>query len=105
MHFAIAEEVVSITYTGVNMKGEKESGATKLHPDGKEHPIPEAAGVVEVTRWAGPSTLATAAKKDGQVVGESSYEVSGDRKVMTAWIKAVDGSGRPVEQVIVFERE
>ena len=105
MHFEISGGVVVVTFTGVNMKGEKESGTLKLHPDGEEHPIPEAAGVVEVSRWVGMSILETSAKKDGKAVGASSYEASRDKKVMTAKVQGIDGSGRPFEHVIVFDRE
>ena len=44
LRFEISDDVVSITYTGVNMSGVEESGTFKIHPDGKEHPIPDAPG-------------------------------------------------------------
>ena len=101
----IFDDAVSITYTGVNMSGTEESGTSKVHPDGKEHPIAEAPGFVEVSRWIGPRLLETVGKKDGKVLGQSTYEISSDGNTLTAKIKGVDASGSTFEQVIVFDRE
>jgi hypothetical protein len=49
----MAAEAVLLTFTGVNMAGKQESGTRKLRPGGKEHPIAEAPGVVEITKWVG----------------------------------------------------
>lgn len=105
LRFEISDDVVSVTYAGVNMSGSEESGTTKLHPDGKEHPIAEAPGVVEVSRWVGPRLLESVGKKDGKVVGQSTYEISSDGNTLTAKIKGIDASGSTFEQVIVFDRE
>jgi len=105
LRFEVSAEVVSFTYTGVNMSGVEEKGTFKIHPDGKEHPIPDAPGVVEVSRWAGPRTLETVAKQDGKVVGRGSYEVSEDGKTLTAKISGSDASGAEFEQIIVCDRQ
>ena len=105
LRFEISEDVVSVTYAGVNMSGSEESGTTKLYPDGKEHPIAEAPGIVQVSRWVGPRLLESVGKKDGKVVGQSTYEISSDGNTLTATIKGIDGSGSTFEQVIVFDRE
>ena len=105
LRFEVSDDVVLLTYTGVNMSGEQESGTTKLHPDGKEHLFAEAPGVVEVTKWVGSHILETVAKKDGKVVGQSRYEVSSDGKTLTAKVKGIDASGAEFEQVIVFDRQ
>lgn len=105
LQIEVSEDAVSITYSGVNMSGMEESGTTKLHPDGKEHPISEAPGVVEISKWLGAHILETVAKKDGQVVGQSTYEVSSDATTLTAKLKGSDASGASFEQVIVFDRQ
>ena len=101
LRFEVSDEVVSLTFSGVNMAGEQESGTTKLYPDGKERPVSEAPGVVVVTKWVGSHALETVAKKDGKVVGHSIYEISSDGKMLTAKVKGVDASGAEFEQVIV----
>lgn len=105
MQFEITENEVAVTYSGINMAGKQEGGTRKLHPDGKEHSITEAPGFVEITKWAGSNKLETVVKKDGSLYGQSSYEVSSDRKTLTATVKGTDAKGRPFEQVIVYDRE
>jgi hypothetical protein len=105
LRFEVSDDVVSMTYTGVNMSGVEETGVFKIHPDGKEHPIPGAPGLVEVSRWAGSRILETVAKQDGKMVGHSSYEVSEDGKTLTAKISGSDASGAEFEQIIVCDRE
>ncbi|MGH9349545.1 MAG: hypothetical protein ACRD26_20025 [Vicinamibacterales bacterium] len=55
--------------------------------------------MILVARWLDPHVLATLAKKDGQVIALVTYEVSADRKTMTA------RSSGMLEQVIVFDRQ
>jgi hypothetical protein len=105
MRFEVSTEVVLLTYTGVNMSGVEESGTSKLYPDGKEHAITEAPGFVAVSRWVGPRLLETVGKKDGKVIGRSTYEISSDGNTLTANITGIDASGSTFEQVIVFDRE
>ncbi len=105
MQFAISESTVVLTFTGVNMSGQEESGTRDLHPDGKDYPVAQAPDVVETTRWIGSNTLESVARKNGKVVGQGSYEVSGDGKTLTARVKGIDGSGAAFEQVIVLDRE
>jgi hypothetical protein len=103
--FDIAPDGVLLTFTGINMSGNKESGTRKLNPDGREHPIAGAPGVLETARWVDSRTLEVVAKKDGKVVGQGSYKVSPDGKTLTAKLKGIDASGAEFEQVIVFDRE
>ena len=58
-----------------------------------------------IARWVGSNILELVAKKDGKVVGESTYEVSKDGKTLTSKVKGTDAKGRPFEQVIMFDRE
>ncbi|HXG64357.1 MAG TPA: hypothetical protein VNO70_04570 [Blastocatellia bacterium] len=105
IRFEVADDVVLLIFTGINMAGEKESGTRKLRPDGKEYPVAAAPGVVEVAKWVGSHALETTAMKDGKVIGRGAYEVSSDGKTLTARIKGIDASGAEFEQVIVFDRE
>ena len=106
LRFDVSGDTVTLTHGGVNRDGKQESGTTTLHADGKEHAVsPQAPGVVVVTKWVGAHTLETAAMRDGQLVGQGSYEVSGDGKTLTAKVRGVDESGAAFEQVIVFDRE
>jgi len=58
LSFEISGDDVSLTHSGINMSGKRESGTTLLHPDGREHPVSaQAPGVVAVTRWVGTHVL------------------------------------------------
>ena len=105
LHIEVSGDTVLLNYSGVNMSGQQESGTTKLNPDGKEYPVPEVTGFVQVARWVDSNTLEMTAKKDGKVVGQAVYQVSPDRKTLTARLKGIDASGGEFEQVIVFDRQ
>jgi hypothetical protein len=105
MHFVISEATVRLTFNGVNMSGQEESGSTEFHPDGKDYPVAQAPDIVQTSRWIGSNSLETVARRDGKVIGEGSYEVSADGKTLTARVKGIDASGSLFEQVIVFDRE
>jgi hypothetical protein len=105
LKFEISDDLVLLTFTGINMAGKEESGTRRIHTDGKEHPVTESPGVVEISKWATSHVLEITAKKDGSVIGESKYEVSKDGKLLTATVKGIDAKGRSFEQIIVFDRE
>jgi hypothetical protein len=105
LRFEISDDALLLTFTGVSMSGKEESGTQKIHPDGKERPIAEANGIVEVSKWVGSHTLESVAMKDGTVIGAGRYEVSSDGKTLTSKVKGTDAKGRQFEQVIVFDRE
>jgi hypothetical protein len=105
MVFELDGEVLVLKYSGINMAGKDESSTRRLRPDNKDYPIELAPGYVEVTRYVGTNLLESTAKKDGQVVGLGTYEVSPDGKVLTATVKGVDAAGRDFQQVIIFDRK
>jgi hypothetical protein len=105
LRFEVVGDVVTLTHGGVNASGQQESGTTVLCADGQDHAVsPLAPGVVVATRWRDANVLETVARKDGQVVGDGTYEVSGDGKTLTATVAGIDGAGARFEQVIVFDR-
>ncbi len=106
MRFEVEGETVLLTQGGVNMSGKQESSTLTLRADGQEHPVsPEAPGVVVVTNWIGPNVLETVGKKDDKVLGRGTYEVSADRRTLTATVGGVDGAGKACRpQVIVLDR-
>lgn len=105
MTFEVSPDLVVLTYSGINMAGKEEQSTRRLHPDGIERPIDQAPGFVESAKWKGTNVLEVAARKDGNLVGYSEYEVSVDGKTLTATVKGVDARGRDFAQVIVFDRK
>ena len=105
LRFSIADNVITMSYSGVNMSGVEENGSTVFHPDGKEHPLAALQGAKEVSRWVNAQKLQTVVTQNGKVIGESTFEVSADGKTLTATIKGEDASGGNFEQIIVCDRE
>ena len=105
LSFDVSGDVVTLIHGGVNASGKQESGTTVLCSDGQDHAVSLLApGVVVATRWRGANVLESVAKKDGQVVGDGTYEVSSDGKTLTATVAGIDGAGARFEHVIVFDR-
>lgn len=104
MRFDVSPDAVTLTYSGINRAGHRESATVVFHPDGKEYPTPQAPGVVTTTAWKG-RVLESVGKKDGVVIGHSAYEVSADGSTLTASVNGIHASGRSFEQVIVFDRD
>jgi hypothetical protein len=105
MNFEVTGETVSLSYAGINAAGKQESSRIVLHADGLEHPLSEAPGVVVLSQWLGTHRIETQARKDGNVLGRGSYEVSSDGRVLTATVSGIDASGTSFEQVVVFDRQ
>jgi hypothetical protein len=105
LQFVVNGDTVTLTHGGVNAAGQEESGTMTVQADGKERPIPQAPGMASVVRWIGSRVLETVGKKDGEIVGHGTYEVSADGKTLTATVSGRDGSGAAFEQVIVFDRK
>lgn len=103
--FDVAGERVTLTQSGVNMSGKRESSTLEFHTDGVDREVsPQAPGVVVAATWLTPRTLETVGRKDDKVLGRGSYEVSEDGATLTATVSGVDGSGAEFSQVIVFDR-
>ena len=114
LRFDVTDAAVTMTHGGVNMSGKQESGSQTFHPDGKERPLSFSTGagpaeqmpnITITAKWVGTHVLETSAKRDGQSLGDGSYEVSDDDRVLTATVRGVDAAGKPFEQVIVFDRD
>ena len=103
MYFAVNNDEVRLSYEGVNASGELEKSEQVLHADGQPHDHPLAPGIV-VTSSLGSRGFESSAHRDGAMMGHGSYNVSEDGHTMTATVRGIDGSGKPFEQVIVFDR-
>jgi hypothetical protein len=105
LEFSVVGDTVTIAHGGVNAAGHQESGVTKLQANGTEQVLPEAPGLVIVTRWVGPRVLDTVTRQDDRTVAHGVYAVSVDGNTLTATVSGSDQTGTAFEQVIVFDRE
>lgn len=104
MRFEIDGDIVSLAYGGVNAKGRQEQAAQRLHADGHERVVPEAADVA-ATWTLDERALHSLGRRNGLDVGRASYRVSDDGRRMTATVTGIDAAGKSFDQVIVFDRE
>ena len=95
LQFTVDGDSVTITDVVVDDSGREEHGKNTILVDGNEHPSENGNGYALVARWRGSRVLETIAKKNGQVVGWGTYEVSDDGKILT-----ISGD----QQVIVLDR-
>ena len=103
MRFDVGVDAVVLTYEGVNASGKHESSTQTIHPDGQERPVPGAPGIVAISTLE-PRRLESSAKKDGVALGRGTYEVDMEGNTLTATVAGIDASGKPFDQVIVFDR-
>ena len=75
--------------------GREERHVNAIRTDGLEHVSESGNGYSLLAKWRDSYTLETVAKKDGQVVGSTTYQVSADGRVLT-----ISGD----QQVIVLDR-
>jgi hypothetical protein len=103
--FEVAGELVTLTQSGINMAGKRESSTLQFHADGVDREVsPQAPGVVVATTWLTPRTLETIGRKDDTILGRGTYEVSEDAATLTATVSGIDASGAQFSQVVVFDR-
>jgi len=103
MRFDVGTDTVVLSYEGVNASGKHESSTQTIHADGQERPVPGAPGIVAISTLE-PRRLESSARKDGVALGRGTYEVDEEGSTLTATVSGVDASGKPFDQVIVFDR-
>jgi hypothetical protein len=81
--FEIEGDRVRVTDVVVDASGRQERHINTIRADGREYAAESGHGYCVVAKWRDPYTLETVGKKDGQVVGAATYQVSTDRRVLT----------------------
>jgi hypothetical protein len=93
---------------GVDEKGEPcVERPNRLHPDGRDYPVPDCAGPGLVVRTTRPdvSTLRTECRRqDGAVVGRGTFRVSPDGRSLTASTSGWDSQQREFQQTTMWDR-
>ena len=103
MRLDVGTDTVVLSYEGVNASGKHEASTQTIHTDGQERPVPGAPGIVAVSTLE-PRRLESSARKDGVALGRGTYEVDEEGRTLTATVSGIDASGKPFDQVIVFDR-
>jgi len=93
LQITVEDKSVTIRHIGINDAGEEEEAVNAILVDGKD--CPGRSGHVLTASWLAPRVLEVVDRKNGEVEGRGTYEVSADGKTLTI---AAD------QQLIVFER-
>jgi hypothetical protein len=78
--FDVDGDAITITHVTVDASGREERDTNLIHVDGREHVLAHGNGYV--ARWRGTRVLDVEARKDAEVVGRGTYEVSADDRTM-----------------------
>jgi hypothetical protein len=90
----VADDTVVIRHSAVDDAARVEQAVNILYADGQERDTGN--GYTLLARWLGPRTISFVARQGGRIVGQGSYEVAPDGRLLT-----ITGEG----QVVVCERE
>jgi hypothetical protein len=83
LQLSVRGNVVTIGQSLVGESGQEERNHTALHVDGCEHVSDDRPGLSVVAAWRGSHVFHVVAKKDGEIVGAGTYEVSADGRELT----------------------
>ena len=102
IEIAVVGNTVTITDKHVYANGKETSGVHTFEADGHQRPFEAPAvgpGLTLVAAWSTPRILDTVVRKDGTELTRVVYEVSADRKTLTATRTGM------LPQVVVFTRQ
>jgi len=83
LEFAVEGDAVTIIDIVVDESGRQNTTTNTILVYGDAHPFEKRSGCVLVAKWRSSHILETVAKKDGEVVGWGTYEVSDDGQTLT----------------------
>ena len=83
LQFSVRGNVMTIAQSLVGESGEEERNRTALHVDGCEHVSDDRPGFSVVASWRGSNVVQVIARKEGEVVGMGTYEVSADGRELS----------------------
>jgi hypothetical protein len=96
----------TITQDEVEADGTPSHGVIALRPDGKEYPVPNVPEPTTVTTTRiNARTYERVLRVNGKITQTSRTVVAPDGKTRTTVTKGVDGQGRAVSELIVYERK
>src|SRR5581483_5308538 len=106
MHWQKEAGGYRMSVEGMNARGQViREAPQRFIPDGNEHSVAGAQGVISIVTRPEPNVLHIESKKDGHIVGQASYVVSRDGRSLTATVSGVDAKQRVFQTRMVFDRE
>jgi hypothetical protein len=105
IQFSVSGNIVTITDVYIDEAGRAVHGKNTIQADGKEQASEHGHGYSLAARWLGWHGLEAVARKDGEVVGRVTYEVSADGTTLTISSRETAGfSADSADHVIVLTR-
>lgn len=105
MTVTVDERGYTITQDQVAADGEKSHAVILMKPDGKEYPVDAAIPTTVASTRIDARTYERVTRVRGLVTMTSRTVVSGDGTTRTTTTTGTDGRGRPVHELIVYDRK
>jgi hypothetical protein len=104
--YQISPAGVSVTWTGLDAKGEKMQVSYTYKYDGRDYPMAGSRSydTLNAVR-VGPLTVKSEEKRSGKTVGIAVRTVSPDGKILTITDEGTNRKGQAFSQVLVFDRQ
>jgi hypothetical protein len=99
-------DMQTVTIKIVMADGETISDQVSYRLDGKDYPV-KGSTEVDAVAWTmvDDSTARGVTKRDGKIVTQFQREVSADGKTLTLTVKGKTRDGRPMSNMLVFDRK
>jgi len=106
LKFEAAGKGIKVTTNGMNAEGQSTHTEYTANYDGKDYPITGSpvADTISLKR-IDARTVRRTDKKSGKVVQTLTSKVSSDAKLLTVTVKGTDPTGKPVSNVLVWEKQ
>ena len=105
MTVTVDERGYTITQDQVAADGEKSHAVILMKPDGKEYPVDAAIPTTVASTRIDARTYERVTRVRGSVTLTSRTVVAGDGMTRTTTTTGTDGQGRPVHELIVYDRK
>jgi hypothetical protein len=104
--YAVADDAIKLTFTGVLADGSAVSGESTFKYDGKDYPISGVASYDTLTLTRVSShTIKSTQKKAGKAVGTTVRTVSKDGKTLTLVSTGQNAAGAAFKSTVVFDKQ
>jgi hypothetical protein len=100
-----SEQGYTITQDEVAGDGQQSHVVIILRPDGKEYPVEGRAATTVATTRINASTYERVTRVNGKVTLTSRTVVSTDGKTRTTTTTGTDAQGRPVHELVIYDRK
>jgi hypothetical protein len=104
--YAQTADGIALTFSSVAADGSAHSGQSTFKYDGKDYPYSGSPDFDTISlKRVNATTVKSAQKKNGTVIGWTTRSVSAHGKVLTLSSKGKDANGAPIHSVAVYDKQ